>query len=379
MRVAMLGQYPLDEGRIVGGVEAVMVPLLRSLANLEDLDLHVVTCRPRQEERTITTASGLPLHIRNRRRLGRLTAHRLDIRAMGQTLRQLKPDVVHAQGMGIYAAAAAAARCPHVVTAHGIFFREARFASGWASRVRRRMDSGFERHCLRLAQNLISISPYVRQELVQHCGFQGRVFDIDNPVQDMFFNVDGEGEESTVLFAGRVIPRKGLRQLLSALVRVRQEMPAVQLRIAGETDSAPDYVAACQQLVEQQGLGSAVTFLGPLDMETMVAEHARCTLLALPSKQETAPVVVAEAMAAGRAVVATRICGVPYMVEDGGSGLLVEEGDSKGLATALLRVLQDPALRSRMGQRGRQIAAARFRASVVAAQTRQVYLALAGT
>jgi glycosyltransferase involved in cell wall biosynthesis len=113
-------------------------------------------------------------------------------------------------------------------------------------------------------------------------------------------------------------------------------------------------------------------------MEAMVLEHARCALLALPSKQETAPVVVAEAMAAGRAVVATRICGVPYMVEDGASGLLVEDGDPNALAAGLLRLLQDPALRARMGQRGRQIAEARFRTSVVAGQTRQVYLELAG-
>jgi hypothetical protein len=137
MRVVMLGQYPLDEQRILGGVEAVMVPLLHGLVGFDDLDLHIVTCQPQQEERTITTADGLPLHVLNRKRLGRLTSHHVDIQAMVRTLVRLAPDVVHAQGMGIYAAASATAPYPHVVTAHGIFFREAAFATGLTSHLRR--------------------------------------------------------------------------------------------------------------------------------------------------------------------------------------------------------------------------------------------------
>jgi glycosyltransferase involved in cell wall biosynthesis len=378
MRVVMLGQYPLDEQRILGGVEAVMVPLVRGLAGFDDLDLHIVTCQPRQEERTTHTAAGVPLHVLNRKRLGRVTWHRRDIQTMGRTLRQLAPDVVHAQGMGIYAAAAVAAPYPHVATAHGIFFREAGFATGLASRVRRWMDSNFERYCVTRVQNLVSISPYVEQELVQNRGFEGRVYDIENPVHAGFFDVTDPGDDVTILYAGRVIPRKGLLELLVALASVRKEIPTVQLHIAGETDSAPHYVAACRQFIEQEHLDSAVTFLGSLALEAMVAEHARCALLVLPSKQETAPVVVAEAMAAGRAVVATRICGVPFMVEDGVSGLLVEDGDTAGLASALLRLLRDPVLRSQMGQRGHQIAQTRFSGAVVARRTREVYMRLAG-
>jgi glycosyltransferase involved in cell wall biosynthesis len=106
----------------------------------------------------------------------------------------------------------------------------------------------------------------------------------------------------------------------------------------------------------------------------MVMEYARCAVLSMPSKQETAPVVVAEAMAAGRPVVATRRCGMPYMVEHKGSGLLVDDDDVAGLADALLLVLGDDQLRARMGQRGRELAQARFRADLVAQQTRDVYL-----
>ncbi len=105
----------------------------------------------------------------------------------------------------------------------------------------------------------------------------------------------------------------------------------------------------------------------------MVEEYARCAVLALTSKQETAPVAVAEAMAAARPVVATRVCGVPYMVEEGRSGLLVEYGDTHALAQALTRVLTDEAQRARMGRRAREIAQARFRTDYIAAETHSVY------
>jgi glycosyltransferase involved in cell wall biosynthesis len=377
MRVAMLGQYPLDEERIVGGPEAVIMRLLGSLARFDDLQMHVITCQPGVEDRLAQTGSGWPLHILKRRRLGRITFHRRDVSSMRRTLRRLVPDVVHAQGMGIYAGAATHSPYPHVVTAHGIFFREAEFATGLASRFRGFMDSVYERYCLARVQNLVSISPYVEQELVSTRGFQGRVYHIENPVDDVFFTVNSQGEEATILYTGRVLPRKGLLNLLHALVEVRKFVPQVCLRVAGETESAAAYFEACRQFIEQQDLGTSVAFLGSLTMRRLVEEYTRCAVFALPSKQETAPVVVAEAMAAGRPVVATRVCGVPYMVEDGVNGLLVDYGDIAGLASALLRILRDGQLRIQMGRRGREMAETRFRADGVAGKTRQLYLQLA--
>ncbi len=377
MRVAMLGQYPLDESRIVGGPEGVIVPLLQGLARFSELDVHVVTCQPKVEERLSQTASGWPLYIHRRRRLGRITFHIRDRTNMGRALRRLAPDVVHAQGMGLYAATAADSPYPHVVTVHGIFSREADFAKALPSRLRGFMDTAFERYCVFRVKHLIAISPYVEEELERIGGFKGEVFRIENPVADAYFGLNGEGEEGTILYVGRVIPRKDLLTLLRALVIVRREIPRVQLRVAGETESSPDYVETCQQFVEQQALGQAVQFLGSLPSDEMLNEYARCSVLALSSKQETAPVVVAEAMASARAVIATRVCGVPGMVEDGLSGLLVDYGDVDGMADALVRVLRDRELRTAMGRHGRVLAEQRFGVDVVAGKTWQVYRRIA--
>lgn len=380
IRVAMLGQYPLDETRILGGIEAVMVPLLRALARLDDVQLDVVTCLPGVQDGTVVTQSGMPLHVLRRRRLGRVTWHARDVASIRRTVRALSPDVVHAQGLGIYAAAATALPYPHVVTAHGLFFREAEFAQGLAARWRGFMDSAYERRCLARTRNLIAISPYVEQELLRRppeASFAGRVFPIENPVDELFFGVGDEAQEpATVLYAGRVIPRKGLLSLLHALVGVRQAVPQLRLRVAGEVGSQSEYVEDCRRFIAQQGLETSVTFLGSLSLQQMAHEYARCALLALPSKQETAPVVVAEAMAAGRAVVAAHACGMPYMLEDGQSGFLVGFDDVAGWERALTTLLADAALRRRMGRRGRELARARFHPDAVAQATRAVYRVL---
>lgn len=369
MRVVMLGQYPLDEQRIVGGIEAVMVPLLRKLATFADLELHVVTCQPGVEEQQRATEFGLPLYILKRRRFGRLTFHMRDVLRMQRVIEHIAPDVVHAQGTGIYAMAAVRSPHSHVITMHGIIL---------STYLRGFIDRLCERYSVARAKNLISISPYVEQRLARMGCFGGRIYRIENPVDERFFTVNGQGDAMTLLYAGRVIPQKGLLNLLKVLVEVRRVYPQVCLRVAGETESAPAYVKICREFIEQHDLGKAVTFLGSLTVEGMVQEFARCAIFALPSEQDTAPVVIAEAMAAGRPVVATRAYGMKSMVEDEQSGLLVEYRDINGWIQALIRLLSDAALRTHMGNRGRELAQKRFHPAVVASATRAVYDEIVG-
>lgn len=83
--------------------------------------------------------------------------------------------------------------------------------------------------------------------------------------------------------------------------------------------------------------------------------------------------VIEQAMAAGKAVVATRVGGVPYLVSHGRTGLLVEHGDIAGLAEAIILLLTNDGLRARIGVQAKEEASRRFRAEVVARQTYDVY------
>ncbi len=155
-------------------------------------------------------------------------------------------------------------------------------------------------------------------------------------------------------------------------------MPSARLRIAGECDSEAEYAAEVREFVRRAGIEDRVDFLGALPEERVLEEFSRATLLALPSAQETTPMVVAQAMAAAKPVVATPVGGVAEMVRDGASGFLVPVGDADALAEAMLKILEDRDLRAQLGREGRRLAEENYRAEVVARRTYEVYRRMIG-
>jgi glycosyltransferase involved in cell wall biosynthesis len=113
--------------------------------------------------------------------------------------------------------------------------------------------------------------------------------------------------------------------------------------------------------------------LGLLNQDQVEAELARCTTLVLPSGQETSPMVIAEAMAAGVPVVATDVGGVTSLLADGVTGLVVPPAEPKLLAEAIEHLVNQPDLRAELGTKAREVASERFRSSQVAARVLDVY------
>jgi len=382
MKVAVLGQYPLDPARLGGGVEAAIAYAHAELAALPGLELHYLACHPSiSEPRRGVGLDGAVTYL-PRGRFGRLTWHIAEVRALVREIRGLAPDLVHAHGTGLYAGAALESGYPAVVTAHGIVAEEARLLTeraAWAraARARATLDIAYERWVVHRAQHMIVISPYVEHAFGGR--IRGRTYLVENPCDERFFAVTRAPRPGTILFAGSVIQRKGVLPLIHAFQRVRQQMPDTELRIAGSLTVEADYARACQDAARAllPPRGESVRFLGPLSRDELADEYASCTLAVLPSFQETAPVAVEEAMAAGAPVAATPVGGIPWMIADGETGYILKaplkvDGDPQVLADLLLRVLWDPHAKE-LGRRARQVALRRFRASVVAQRTRQVY------
>ena len=372
IRLAMLGPYPLDDGPLTGGVEAVMAVLAEALARTGEVELHVVTARSDVERPTVREEASITVHIVPRHRRSRLALYRRDVMALRRAIGRIRPDLVHAHGAGmVYVDAAEGARRPAVITLHGVIFREADFMSNWRHWLRWQMDILYERYCVRRARHVIAISPYIQREY--HDLLRGQVYPVENPVHDRFFAEAGEPEPGLILCPARIIPRKGILTLLSALRGLAETLPEARLEIAGQTGVDPAYERRCREYIAQFGLEARVRFLGPLSPEEMVKAYARAAVVALPSLQETAPVVIAEAMAMGRPVVASNVGGVADMIEDGRTGRVVMRAFVPELANALFTLLRDPEQARRMGEAGRAEAERRFRADRVAAQTLEVY------
>ncbi len=147
---------------------------------------------------------------------------------------------------------------------------------------------------------------------------------------------------------------KGHLTLLEAVAMLRKKRP-IHLAIAGEGPMRRDL----PREIERLQLGDSVTLLGHrTDVPNLLAS---LDVLALPSyAHEGIPQIILQAQAMARPIVATRIGGIPEVVEDGKTGLLVERKDSQALAEAIGRLLDDPAFARGLGQNGRQQIEAKY-------------------
>jgi len=203
---------------------------------------------------------------------------------------------------------------------------------------------------------------------------------IPNAVAPCFFGVQHQQRsdgEATLLFVGTIYQLKGLLHLIEAQAMVQQELARpVRLRIIGQVrggKAAADYNSTVRRRAEELGTSRQIEWLGVKNEEGMASAVAQTDLLVLPSLHETFGMCIAEAMAAGVPVVATRVGGIPELVEHGKTGLLVPPGDARELANAICTVLSDPELRRKSATAARIKALAQYTPRRVAEQTLAVY------
>jgi phosphatidylinositol alpha-1,6-mannosyltransferase len=152
-----------------------------------------------------------------------------------------------------------------------------------------------------------------------------------------------------VLFVGRLIPRKGLNYLIAAAKLVAKEQRDVLFLLVGNGPLRNTLTAE----VQAAGLAGNFRFLGDVGERELTELYRCCDVFALPSVQEGQGIVLLEAQASAKPVVAFNVSGVAEAVRNGETGLLVKPADSEALAGALLKLLSDASLRQKMGARGR--------------------------
>ena len=155
---------------------------------------------------------------------------------------------------------------------------------------------------------------------------------------------------SEVLYAGVLVPGKGVLDLLEAFGRLAPGIPEARLRLIGR-ESHPEYADRLRAHVRAAGLEDRVAFVDHLPQADLARYMARAAVLVLPSHSESLGRVVLEAMATGAPVVATRVGGLPEVVEDGVTGFLVPAGDVAALAERVAWVLRHPEAARDVGKR----------------------------
>jgi len=168
----------------------------------------------------------------------------------------------------------------------------------------------------------------------------------------------------------RLVPYKGHADLIAALPRILQAAPTTRLVFIGDGPAAPDL----RHQVHEVGLTDQVHFLG--ERRDIPRLLRALDVFVLPSHQEGLGLAIIEAMAAGLPVVATRVGGIPDVVIEGETGLLVEPGNPAELAEAIIQLLTNPHIQRQMGIKGRQRVESYFTAQRSAANLTALYCRL---
>jgi glycosyltransferase involved in cell wall biosynthesis len=181
----------------------------------------------------------------------------------------------------------------------------------------------------------------------------------------------GLGDEKIILFAGRFVHYKGLFFLLeafSALCKVRTDVKLVLLGTGPLMD-------AVRRRVHFMGLDNRVLLVGSVSEEDLPRFYVASDMVVVPSRSrsEGFSISALQGMACGRPVIATRVGGVPFLVRNGETGLVVEPRSWEKLAEAISRVLKDTALATRLGRDGRRRAERFFSWGRVAKMTEEMY------
>jgi len=222
---------------------------------------------------------------------------------------------------------------------------------------------------------VVAISAAVREHLVgRGIARPERVSVIHNALDPKLFGgepvAESDSSRPPVLGSiGRLRPQKGYHHLLEAFRQVRERHPGASLEIVGEGPLRGELEARCREL----GVDGAVRFLGRVPHHEVPCLLDGWDLFLLASEWEGFGMVLIEAMARARPVVATRVEGVLEVVEEGVSGVLVPPADPAALADAAAALLDDPVRREALGRAGRERALQRFSIATFIERTLAVY------
>jgi glycosyltransferase involved in cell wall biosynthesis len=230
--------------------------------------------------------------------------------------------------------------------------------------------AAFVRATMRLADAIVVLS---RAEMSDYRGV-GNVVHLPNGIDCapyLRYNRSLPEGRLRLVYIGRIAPRKGLSEILAALVVLREQYPRIdaELVVAG---SGPDE-AKLRIQAKALGVQRSVRFAGPTCGEEKVRLLARSDVLLLPSHSEGLPYALLEAMAAGVVPVVTPVGAIPEVVQDGLHGCVVPVGDAAAIASALARLASDRALLARMSAACRGRVAASYSIERLAEEFASLY------
>ncbi len=343
--------------------------LLQGMEELPELEVHVVSCLQKRTVSPAKLAANIWYYGLLAPKIGWLrSGYQGCIRAVRRKLREIRPDVVHAQGTerdcgvsGIWSG------FPNVLTVHGNMRLIAK-----VNRARplsyQWLAARLEKLTLPRAGGVVCLSNYTEQAVRD---LARRTWVLPNAVDRAFFDVNPAPEASPVIVCvGQICPRKNQQDFIRALDPIAAAGRSFQVLFLGGASRQDPYGAEFFEMIETRPW---CVYGGFADRQKLREHLSRATLLALPSLEDNCPMVVLEAMAASVPVAVARVGGLPDLVEEGVTGLFCDPTDLSSIRTPIQGLMEDSKLRMALAVRAKQTALARYHPRIIAQRHVEIY------
>ena len=342
--------------------------LLEGFKNRPDIEVHIVGCVRNSLRVPERVADNIYYHaVRVSRWAFLRTAYLPCILKVRKKLRQIQPDIVHGQGTERYQGLCAAySGFPNVITIHGNMRQI-------ASALRAKpcsfhwLAARLEPWAIRYTAGVICLSRHTQQQVR---GLARQTWLVPNAAQEAFFKIErAPAKVPTLLFAANVAPYKNQNLLIRTLDPIASSTE-IRLIFVGRVAEGDAYSQEFLSLVDSRPWCTHLGFqAGPALRDHFQNAH----VLVLPTLEDNCPMVVLEAMAAGLPVAASRIGGIPDLIDDGVDGLLFDPRNPEAIRSAVLRVLSDSRAANALAAMARKRALERYHPVEIARRHIEIY------
>jgi glycosyltransferase involved in cell wall biosynthesis len=400
IKIAIAAYLPEDlEKDKVGGPSFAALAMAQALASDSRFEVHFIShssSKFAQQQYCNMTIHWIPLP-----KISIVPRRIKFIPLLIKKFNELKPDIIHVHDAHYYLAARKTSY-PIVVTAHGLLllhhdifliirsnhlmawfinilwlnliylFISSPMLVGLKQRIINIYATNIIVFMLRKAQHIISVSKYVESKIRYLT--KAEILTIDNTLEKIYFTITSPPKGKRLLFAAADITkrRKDLLLTLKAFNIIRTHVHDAKLHVAGAINDK-GYFNKIKSYLKRNGIEEGVVFLGQLNPRCLAQEYADCSLFLSSSKFETFSLVIAQALAAGRPVVATKSGGAQSLIDEGETGFLIEHNDIEKFSEKVIHLLNNEEIRSRMAENARKISRERFAPEVIIEKTKKVY------
>jgi glycosyltransferase involved in cell wall biosynthesis len=366
IKVVYLSPLPASGEAAVSGVPKISQTLLRAFEKMPEIEVEAITLVDGLEKEFSEKRGQVRYHYLACKNA---TLYSLEMRRLISRVHEYSADVVHAQPTAEYLLAATGCGRPHVITIHGLEMREgwSVFREGFLAGAVREF---LQRRAIRNAANIISNSSYVADYI------RGRttasIWPVANPIDEDFFEIPPpERRRLRMLCVGLVSRRKNQRLLVEACGLLAGAGIPFECQIIGK--AARGYETEIRGMIGRLGIERQVVMTGLLSHSELIKRYEWATAVVLPSLEETSPLSLIQAMAAGRPVFGADAAGIPTLLEGGSLGTLFPPFLPEALAEGLKMFSANPAPFWQMAALAQSHARTQFEPLTVARKTLEVY------